>query len=220
MFAPGAGRYLGAAAAVLLFLAALPVFGAVPLSWAWGVGLLVGIAVWLFFAVFFRDPERTVGDGVVSAADGRVRAVDREGDVWRISVFMNVTNVHVNRFPVDGRVIEMEGRGEGFRAAYRPEAEHNVQRRYRLSTALGPVEVVQITGVVARRLVSFVRVGSDGKKGDRLGMVVLGSRVDVLVPADRASPVVKVGDRVRVQETRPLSKLKRWRLTEVVERAR
>jgi len=197
VFAPGAGRYLGAAAAVLLFLAALPVFGAVPLSWAWGVGLLVGIAVWLFFAVFFRDPERTVGDGVVSAADGRVRAVDREGDVWRISVFMNVTNVHVNRFPVDGRVIEMEGRGEGFRAAYRPEAEHNVQRRYRLSTALGPVEVVQITGVVARRLVSFVRVGSDGKKGDRLGMVVLGSRVDVLVPADRASPVVKVGDRVR-----------------------
>lgn len=197
MFAPGAGRYLGAVAAVLLFLAALPAVGAVPLTLAWGAGLLVGVAVWMFFAVFFRDPERTVGDGVVSAADGRVRAVDREGDVWRISVFMNVTNVHVNRFPVDGRVREMENDGSGFRAASRSDADRNVRRHYRLETGLGPVEVVQITGVVARRLVSFVRVGSVGKKGDRLGMVVLGSRVDVLVPADRASPVVRVGDRVR-----------------------
>ncbi|HEY1198709.1 MAG TPA: phosphatidylserine decarboxylase [Thermoplasmata archaeon] len=197
MFAPGAGRYLGAAAAVLLFLAVLPVVGAVPLSVPWVAGILAGVVVWMFFAVFFRDPERTVGDGVVSAADGRVRAVERVGNVWRISVFMNVTNVHVNRFPVDGRVTEIEGRGSGFRAAYRPDADRNVQRRYRLSTPLGTVEVIQITGVVARRLVSFVRVGSLGKKGDRLGMIVLGSRVDVLVPADRAGPVVSVGDRVR-----------------------
>jgi phosphatidylserine decarboxylase len=197
VFAPGAGRYLGAVAAVLLFLAVLPVVGAVPLTLFWGVGLLAGVAVWSFFAVFFRDPDRSVGVGVVSAADGRVRAVDREGNVWRISVFMNVTNVHVNRFPVDGRVREMESGGSGFRAAYRPDADRNVQRHYRLDTTLGTVEVVQITGVVARRLVSFVRVGSVGQKGDRLGMVVLGSRVDVLVPADRASPVVHVGDRVR-----------------------
>ena len=197
MFAPGAGRYLGAAAAALLFLAALPAVGAVALSPPWALGLSAGVLVWGFFAVFFRDPERAPGEGVVSAADGRVRAVDREGGFWRISVFMNVTNVHVNRFPVDGRVTEIEGAGSGFRAAYRPDADRNVQRRYRLSTALGAVEVVQITGVVARRLVSFVRVGSVGKKGDRLGMIVLGSRVDVLVPADRVSPVVRVGDRVR-----------------------
>ena len=197
MFAPGAGRYLGAAAAALLFLAALPAVGAVALSLPWALGLGAGTIVWGFFAVFFRDPERIPGEGVVSAADGRVRAVDREGDLWRISVFMNVTNVHVNRFPVDGRVTEIEAGGSGFRAAYRPDADRNVQRRYRLSSALGAVEVVQITGVVARRLVSFVRVGSAGKKGDRLGMVVLGSRVDVLLPADRASPVVHVGDRVR-----------------------
>ena len=205
MFAPGAGRYLGAAAAALLFLAALPAVGAVPLSLPWTLGLLAGVLVWGFFAVFFRDPERTPGGGIVSAADGRVRAVDREGSAWRISVFMNVTNVHVNRFPLDGRVTEIEGSGSGFRAAYRPDADRNVQRRYRLSTALGPVEVIQITGVVARRLVSFVRVGSVRKKGDRLGMVVLGSRVDVLVPADRASPVVRVGDRVRAG-TSPLAR--------------
>ena len=197
MFAPGSGRYLGAGAAVLLFLAALPVLGAVALSLAWVALLAVGLAVWLFFAVFFRDPNRPVGEGVVSAADGRVRAVDRSENVWCVSVFMNVTDVHVNRFPLDGRVVEVVGRGSGFRPAYRPDAGGNVQRLYRLSTAIGDVEVVQITGVLARRLVSFVRVGSVGTKGDRLGMIVLGSRVDLLLPADRVTPVVRVGDRVR-----------------------
>ncbi|HYB78548.1 MAG TPA: phosphatidylserine decarboxylase [Thermoplasmata archaeon] len=196
MFAPGAGRYLGAGAAVLLFLAVLPVIGAVPLSVPFGGLLAVGLAIWLFFAAFFRDPERVPADGVVSAADGRVRAVDREGNVWRISVFMNVTDVHVNRFPFDGRVDAIEGSGEGYRAAFRADANRNVQRSYRLATPLGTVEVVQITGLFARRLVSFVRVGARGRKGDRLGMVVLGSRVDVLVPSDRVSPVVQVGDRV------------------------
>ena len=197
MFAPGAGRYLGAGVAVLLFLALLPVLRAVPLSAAYGAVLAAGLAVWLFFAVFYRDPERSPGDGIVSAADGRVRAVEREGTNWRISVFMNVTNVHVNRFPLDATVKAMEAAGAGFRPAFRPEAERNVQRHYRLVTALGPVEVVQVTGILARRLVPFVKVGSVRKKGDRLGMIVLGSRVDVVVPADRASPVVTVGDRVR-----------------------
>ena len=197
MFAPGAGRYLGAGAAVLLFLALLPVIGAVPLSAALAAVLAVGLALWGFFAVFFRDPERVPGEGVVSAADGRVRAVEREGEFWLISVFMNVTDVHVNRFPVAGTVEEVGGRGSGFRPAYRPEAAENVQRRYRLATALGPVEVVQITGVVARRLVSFVAPGAARKKGDRLGMIVLGSRVDVRLPTSRVSPTVHVGDRVR-----------------------
>ena len=197
MFAPGAGRYLGAGAAVLLFLAALPVLRATPLSVAFGALLVAGLAIWLFFAVFYRDPERVPGDGVVSAADGRVRAVEREGTNWRISVFMNVTNVHVNRFPLDASVVAMEAAGSGFRPAYRGDAEQNVRRYYRLATAIGPVEVVQITGILARRLVPFVKVGSTARKGDRLGMIVFGSRVDVVVPADRASPVVTVGERVR-----------------------
>jgi phosphatidylserine decarboxylase len=196
VFAPGAGRYLGAAAAVLLVLAALPVVGAVTLSILWLAGLSAGLLVWLFFAVFFRDPERPPGEGIVSAADGRVRAVEREGDVWRVSVFMNVTNVHVNRFPLDAEGTGIDSSGAGFRAAYRPDAAKNVQRRYLLSTAVGPVELTQITGVVARRLVSFVRVGTRAAKGERLGMIVLGSRVDVMLPAARTRPTVTVGERV------------------------
>ena len=201
MFAPGAGRPLAAVAVVLLLVAGLVVVGAVPDRDAATGALVVAAALWFFLAAFFRDPERSPGTGIVSAADGRVRGVDREGDRWRISVFMNVTDVHVNRLPLDARVEDVGDAGAGYRAAYRPDADHNVRRSYRLATGLGPVEVVQMTGVVARRLVSFVRPGSEGKKGDRFGMIVLGSRVDVLLPAETTAPTVRVGDRVRAGES-------------------
>ena len=197
MFAPGAARPLGAVAIVLLLVAALVGVGVVPDPVAAVAALAVVGALWVFLAVFFRDPERTPGPGVVSAADGRVRSVEREGERWRVSVFMNVTDVHVNRLPLDARVESVGDAGAGFRPAYRADADHNVRRSYRLATALGPVEVVQMTGVVARRLVSFVRPGSEGKKGDRFGMIVLGSRVDVLLPVATTEPTVTVGDRVR-----------------------
>ncbi len=201
MFAPGAGRPLVAIGVILLLVAGLVVVGGVPDPYAAIAALAVAAVLWTFFAAFFRDPERSPGAGIVSAADGRVRAVDREGDRWRVSVFMNVTDVHVNRLPLDARVDAVGDAGSGYRAAYRPDADRNVQRSYRLATALGPVEVVQMTGVVARRLVSFVRPGSERKKGDRFGMIVLGSRVDVLLPAGTTAPSVRVGDRVRAGES-------------------
>ncbi len=201
MFAPGAGRFLGpvlaAAIAVALLLGLtsfLPMVAGAPL-----LAFLLALAG--FFAVFFRDPERVPADGIVSAADGRVRAVEVEGDRLRISVFMNVGNVHVNRFPVDATVESVESSGTGHRPAYRPDAHHNVRRAYRLSSPLGEVEVVQMTGILARRLVSFVAAGDRARKGDRLGMIVLGSRVDVLLPSARVTPVVTVGARVRAGAT-------------------
>jgi phosphatidylserine decarboxylase len=200
VFAPGAGRPLAAVGVVLLVGAVLAAVGVVPDREAVVVALVVAAGIWGFFAAFFRDPDRTPGAGVVSAADGRVRAVERDGDRWRISVFMNVTDVHVNRLPVDARVETVGDAGAGHRAAYRPDAAHNVQRLYRLATPIGPVEVVQMTGVFARRLVSFVQPGTTGRKGDRFGMIVLGSRVDVLLPA-AATPTVRVGDRVRAGES-------------------
>ena len=196
MFAPGAGRPLGIVALALVVVAALVAVGILPHPWYTIAALAVAAGVWIFLATFFRDPERVPGEGVVSAADGRVRAVVREGERWRISVFMNVTNVHVNRLPTDARFESIEDAGGGFRPAYRPDADHNARRAYALATPYGPVEVVQMTGIVARRLVSFVRPGAEGKKGDRFGMIVLGSRVDVLVPAARLTPAVRVGDRV------------------------
>jgi len=194
VFAPGAGRFVGPPAGVAVVLLGLVVLRVVPAS-AYLLGLFaVALGVALFFAVFFRDPDRTPGGGVVSAADGRVRAVEREGERWRVSVFMNASNVHVNRFPVTGRVDAIVVSGAGHRPAYRDDARHNLQQCFQLSTALGPVEVVQMTGIFARRLVSLVDVGAERQKGERLGMIVLGSRVDVLLPAARAAPTVRVGE--------------------------
>jgi phosphatidylserine decarboxylase len=194
VFAPGAGRFLGPSAGVAVVLLLLVFFRVVPVSADLLGLLLLALALAGFFAVFFRDPDRTPGEGVVSAADGRVRAVERDGERWRVSVFMNVSNVHVNRFPVTGRVDAIAVSGAGHRPAYRADARHNVQQSFRLSTGLGPVEVVQMTGIFARRLVSLVGVGAERTKGDRLGMVVFGSRVDVLLPAARVVPTVRVGD--------------------------
>ena len=197
MLAPGAMRLVGPVAG----LAALAVGAAVLLTGAGRVALVLVAAVLLgllvFLVVFFRDPERTAGDGIVSAADGRVLRVERADGRWVVSVFLSVVDVHINRLPLDGTFEAVETSGRGFRPAYRPDAASNVQRRYRLRTAIGPVDVVQITGIAARRLVSFVRPGDARRKGERFGMIVLGSRTDVLLPADRAEPTVRVGDRVR-----------------------
>jgi len=197
VLAPGAMRLVGPVAG----LAALAVGAAVLLTGAGRVALVLVAAVLLgllvFLVVFFRDPERTAGDGIVSAADGRVLRVERADGRWVVSVFLSVVDVHINRLPLDGTFEAVETSGRGFRPAYRPDAASNVQRRYRLRTAIGPVDVVQITGIAARRLVSFVRPGDARRKGERFGMIVLGSRTDVLLPADRAEPTVRVGDRVR-----------------------
>jgi phosphatidylserine decarboxylase len=196
VFVRPARPYLAAGAVGLIALWSAWVYlGAVSLPGLLGGGLLT--ALWAFFALFFRDPERVPGDGVVSAADGRVSNVAEEEGRWRISVFMNVTDVHVNRFPLDAAVRTVDDAGRGYRPAYAADAIRNVQRRYTLESRYGPVEVIQITGILARRLVSLVRPSESHRKGDRLGMILLGSRVDVLLPVAAFRPAVKPGDRVR-----------------------
>jgi len=201
VIAAPAGRYLGASAAVLALAFLLWGLAILPRSPATLALLSAGALGFAALFVFFRDPERTPRGTIVSAADGKVRAVDRDANSLRISVFMNVTDVHVNRFPLDGTVDRIDDLGKGFRPAYEEDARHNVRRHYHLTTALGSVEVIQMTGIVARRLVSYVAPGHAGRVGERLGMIALGSRVDVLFPVGRVEPLVAVGDRVRAGET-------------------
>ena len=193
MFAPGAGSVVGPVAGATALLSVVFLFaGSLAL-----LGLLIALGVFLvFLLVFFRDPERAPGPGIVSAADGRVTEVAEEGDRVRVAVFMNVTDVHVNRFPLDGTVLAIDRSGEGYRPAFGVDARHNVQLAYRLETEVGEVEVVELTGLLARRLVPLVAVGDHRAKGDRLGMIVLGSRVDVLLPKDPCHVTVRKGDRV------------------------
>ncbi|MCI4350407.1 MAG: phosphatidylserine decarboxylase [Thermoplasmata archaeon] len=196
MFAPGTGRPLLVGGLLLAVLSALTATAVVPRTPALAVLLAASWAVWLFLATFFRDPERMPGVDIVAPADGRIREVGIAEGRLVISTFMNVTNVHVNRFPLDAHIERVEEAGKGFRPAYRSDASHNLRRSYQLTTAVGAVELTQMTGVLARRLVSFVNAGYDGKKGERLGMIVLGSRVDLNLPADRTYPVVAPGQRV------------------------
>jgi len=201
VFAPETGRFLLPTLLLLLVLSALVAVGSLPHSYIFLVILAIGFSFWAFFASFYRDPRRTPGRGIVSPADGRVLEIERADDRVRIAVFMGLSDVHINRFPVSGRVEAIDDSGEGYRPAYLPDARHNVQRRYTLSTDLGKVEVVQMTGLVAKRIISFVGVGDAREKGERLGMIVLGSRVDLVLPADRVRVSVEVGDRVRAGES-------------------
>ncbi len=172
--------------------------------------LLVGLGLVLtvFFAYFFRDPERAVpmGNGVIVApADGKVighRTV-REAHLLHqpakmISIFMNVFDVHVNRAPVAGQVKALAYQPGRYVAADRPEAPQvNEQLAVLVENDSGRRLVyVQIAGLVARRIISYIQEGDRLETGERVGLICFGSRVDLYLPAD-TQVEVKVGDRVK-----------------------
>lgn len=186
---------------------ALPAAVLGALLWVFlGVGwALPVLAVAAFMAAFFRNPERTLPaepHAVVAPADGKVLAVGEierpDGSkALRIGIFLSVFDVHVNRAPVAGEVVALERSGTKFLAAFNPEAEtRNVQLAMTLRTAAGsPVEVVQITGLIARRIVCQPRVGEWLERGVRYGLIRFGSRTDVILPLE-AQPRVREGERV------------------------
>ncbi|MCJ8142129.1 phosphatidylserine decarboxylase [Ancylobacter sp. A5.8] len=192
---------IGAAvSAVLLWL--VP-----PLGW-----ICVLITLWICY--FFRDPERVtpVREGlVVSPADGRVCLIGPAvppvelglGDMPlpRICIFMNVFDVHVNRSPIAGRVARIAYKPGKFLSADLDKAsEDNERSGMVLDTAIGRVGVVQIAGLVARRIVGFVREGDMLAPGQRFGLIRFGSRVDVYLP-EGVQPLVAEGQRAIAGET-------------------
>ena len=156
----------------------------------------------VFFLVFFRDPERTIGEGIIAPADGRIRDIKQENDQWLISTFMEVNNVHVNRMPLDGRIIKMTHFPGYHLRAWKKESDLNERVVISIDSAIGPVTVVQLAGLIARRVYPYIKDGDVLRKGDRIGIIRLGSRVDVLVPANKIKEItVKVGDPVLAGET-------------------
>ena len=169
----------------------------------YGIGLFSGgvVAAWLtgeplwavpFFVLacfclyFFRDPERTIPMGpiAVSPADGKIMAVKPEGpDITRISIFLNVFDVHVNRSPIGGRITDVQYKKGDFLVASKEVASSaNEQNAVTVETPDG-VRVVfkQIAGLIARRIVFNRKVGDTVERGERIGLVKFGSRVDVLL---------------------------------------
>ena len=185
--------------AILLLLALI--------SWLFSgwVSLIFWIVIFYTF-FFFRDPEREIPSdpkAVVAAADGRVTDISEieEADILktktrRIGIFLSIFDVHINRAPVDGRIIYRQHREGVCFDARRPEcSEKNEALTWGFENSRGTFVVRQLTGAIARRIVAWADTGDELKKGDRFGMIRFGSRTEVYLPLS-ADVLVKVGDHV------------------------
>ncbi|HKO16071.1 MAG TPA: phosphatidylserine decarboxylase family protein [Gemmatimonadaceae bacterium] len=163
-------------------------------SWPLWLAALVLVILALWVAYFFRDPERTGERGerlVIAPADGRVMLVTEVDEpaflhqrALRVSIFMNVFNVHVNRYPVSGTVRYVQyNPGKFFNAALEKASLENEQMSVGIETGANRVLVRQIAGLIARRIVTYSRDGEHVQQGDRMGIIRFGSRVDVFLPA-------------------------------------
>ncbi len=191
-------------------LVTLVMFWLLPDVFGW-----LGVLLTLWCAYFFRDPERVTAQDpglVISPADGRISAIERvavppelalEGDtLTRISVFMNVFDVHINRSPVDAEVVQLSYiAGKFLNAELDKASEHNERQALTLEMAdKRRIGVVQIAGLVARRIVALTGQGAKLQAGQRFGLIRFGSRVDVFLPDD-ASVRVCLGQRAVAGET-------------------
>ena len=181
------------------------VLAAVLVGWlAGGTWAIVPLVLAVFFLWFFRDPERNIPGNpgaVVSPADGKVTTVETielEGKPCkRISIFLNVFDVHVNRSPVSGVITGVHYRPGKFLNAMSPEcAEENEQNTVTIDAEGRRVVFKQIAGLLARRIVFTKKVGDTVERGERVGMIKFGSRTDVLVEGS-AEIKVKAGDKVK-----------------------
>jgi phosphatidylserine decarboxylase len=173
-------------------------------SWGLWLAAFVLLLVALWVAYFFRDPER-IGERspslVVSPADGKlimVTEVDEPGFIKgraiRLSIFMNVFNVHVNRYPVDGVVKYVHyNKGKFFNAAAEKSSLENEQMSVGIDTGKYRMLVRQIAGLIARRIVTYSKPGEKVKQGERMGIIRFGSRVDVFIPPG-STIKAKLGD--------------------------
>ena len=193
-----------------IIISALLFLLSVLMGWAW-IGFLL-ILLTFAFVGFFRDPERIPpgGEGwIVSPADGRVVGIQdvERGEFLqeaakRVSIFLSPLDVHINRSPIRGYVEQVQYRKGSFLAAYKDDASQKNERNdLRIVNPQGRmVGVAQIAGVLARRIVCYVKIGDFLEQGQRFGMIMFGSRVDLFLPVGSRLEVLK-GQRVKGGET-------------------
>lgn len=151
-----------------------------------------------FQKFFDRDPERKVPDQkniIVSPADGTVLSVDKDNSAYTITIRLSFFDVHVQRVPISGKVLSVEKLGSGFFSGKDPRYLNGVQTVTTLETIVGKVVIKQITSLFATRIVTYPKAGDKVKIGDKLGRILLGSTVIILLP-DNTDITIKPGDRV------------------------
>ena len=171
------------------------------LSWFWVTGLFVGL--FLFVTWFFRDPERSVPEdpnAIVSPGDGKIVEIISEKDplldeaYTRVSIFLNVFNVHVNRVPISGKIQATRyNPGKFFNAASHKASLDNEQSAILLNNGHVTILVKQIAGLIARRIVCWAEEGDEYQRGQRFGLIRFGSRVDIFLP-EGTDIKVAIGD--------------------------
>jgi len=155
----------------------------------------------LFLLCFYRDPERKIESGIVSPADGLVQRSEIKRGMVYLSIFMNVHNVHVNRSPLAGRIISIKHKSGGYLPAFSKDSDKNERLMTKIETSIGTLKIIQIAGVLVRRIVSYVKPNAEVFKGERIGLIHFGSRVDLSFESAGINLLVKNGDKVLAGQT-------------------
>jgi phosphatidylserine decarboxylase len=168
---------------------------------------IVSILLTILLIIFFRDPERNIGNGIVAPADGYIRSIyqiDDEdiGKAKVISIFMNIHNVHVNRMPIEGEITETIHLSGSHIPAFKKESEKNERFIIKIKSSIGLIKIIQIAGTLARRIVPYIKKNDILNRGEKIGIIKLGSRVDLYLPNKKNLIInVKKGDKVKAGES-------------------
>ncbi|UCE73037.1 MAG: phosphatidylserine decarboxylase [Methanomassiliicoccales archaeon] len=157
----------------------------------------VFLGIGILFIIFFRDPEREISSGIVAPADGVVTGIFRGEETIKIITVMGLADVHVNRAPLGGKVVNITHIPGQHKLAKSKDSEANERLETTLETDMGQVMVTQIAGAFARRIVSYTREGENLSKGQRMGIIRFGSRVDLVLPNRGYEVLVEKGSRVK-----------------------
>ncbi len=153
----------------------------------------------IFLACMFRDPRRTIGEGIVAPADGTIREIDDSKGL--VSTYLALRNVHVTRAPIPGRVIRTEIIRGRHSPAFTKDSGHNQRLEIVFDTRIGQVRAVEMVGALARRIVPYIGPGQSLSKGEKMSLIRFGSRVDLFFPTGSIRITVKKGQRVRAGAT-------------------
>jgi phosphatidylserine decarboxylase len=177
-----------------LILAVFSFFLYIPLA-------ILYLLITIFFLIFFRDPERTPKEGIVACADGKIAKIEETEHHLKIITIMNLHNVHVNRAPISGIVKNIEHRDGKHVPAFSKDSEANERVITTMDTKIGEVKIVQIAGAFARRILPYVKKGNEISKGQRIGIIRFGSRVDLYLPKNKVKAQTDIGSKVKAAES-------------------
>ncbi len=149
----------------------------------------------IFFIYFFRDMPRNIEEDIISPADGRVFYAEKN----RISIFMSLFDMHVNLMPYDGRIVSIKHYKGVHKPAYR-DVLNNERQEIEIETDIGNIKIIQIAGVFARRILCYVREGDFLKKGEKIGIIKFGSRIEMHLP-ENCTFFVEKGEKIKAGKT-------------------